>query len=42
MNPTLHTAALAALAPKRSDCILIAGSLYIAGDVLKLNGQEPD
>jgi dihydrofolate synthase/folylpolyglutamate synthase len=35
-------AALAALAPKRNDCILIAGSLYIAGDVLKLNGQEPD
>jgi dihydrofolate synthase / folylpolyglutamate synthase len=35
-------AALAALAPKRSDCILITGSLYIAGDVLKLNGQEPD
>ena len=35
-------AALAALVPKRSDSIVIAGSLYLAGEVLKLNGQEPD
>jgi dihydrofolate synthase / folylpolyglutamate synthase len=35
-------AALAAVVPKRSDSILIAGSLYLAGEVLKLNGQEPD
>ncbi len=35
-------AALAAISPKRSDTILIAGSLYLAGDVLKLNGEEPE
>ena len=34
-------AALAAIVPKRSDSILITGSLYLAGEVLKLNGEEP-
>lgn len=35
-------AAIASLSPKRTDSVLIAGTLYVAGEVLKLNGQEPD
>jgi dihydrofolate synthase / folylpolyglutamate synthase len=43
VTPAIDAAsALAAIVPKRSDSILIAGSLYLAGEVLKLNGQEPD
>lgn len=35
-------AALAAIAPRRGEIVLIAGSLYLAGEVLRANGQEPD
>ncbi|MFC4292328.1 bifunctional folylpolyglutamate synthase/dihydrofolate synthase [Sphingorhabdus arenilitoris] len=35
-------AAMASLSPKRTDSVLIAGTLYLAGEVLRLNGQEPD
>ncbi len=35
-------AALAAIVPQRNDIILIAGSLYLAGEVLRANGQTPD
>jgi dihydrofolate synthase / folylpolyglutamate synthase len=35
-------AALAAITPRRGEIVLIAGSLYLAGEVLRANGQEPD
>lgn len=35
-------AALAALKIRSDDCVLIAGSLYLAGEVLRANGQLPD
>ncbi len=35
-------AAIASLTPGRGDEILIAGSLYLAGDVLRINEQMPD
>ena len=36
------SAALQSLAPKAGKTVLIAGSLYLAGEVLKLNEQVPD
>jgi dihydrofolate synthase/folylpolyglutamate synthase len=36
------TAALGKLAEKSPDTVLICGSLYLAGEVLRLNGQMPD
>jgi dihydrofolate synthase/folylpolyglutamate synthase len=30
------------LAEREAAPVLIAGSLYLAGEVLKANGQEPD
>ena len=35
-------AAMALLAEREAAPVLIAGSLYLAGEVLKANGQEPD
>ena len=35
-------AALRGLAPSKPGTVLIAGSLYLAGDVLRRNGQIPD
>ena len=35
-------AALAAITPRRGEIVLIAGSLYLAGEVLRANGQMPD
>ncbi len=34
-------AALAAITPRRGEIILIAGSLYLAGEVLRANGEIP-
>ncbi len=34
--------AITQISPKPSQSILIAGSLYLAGEVLKLNDQLPD
>ena len=35
-------AAMALLAEREPAPVLIAGSLYLAGEVLRANGQEPD
>ncbi len=35
-------AALAAFTPRRGEAVLIAGSLYLAGEVLRANDQVPD
>jgi dihydrofolate synthase / folylpolyglutamate synthase len=35
-------AALASVTPRKGEIVLIAGSLYLAGEVLAVNGQAPD